>query len=255
MLREHESRARLRLPMAVSVDAVLKVRRHQPTRLEGFVDASFAFAVTLLVISIGHVPTSVSEMLAALRDVPTFAACFLLIVRLWRSHRDWSRHYDLDDAGAVGLSLLLVFLVLIYVYPLRILFSLMFSSLSGGWLAEHAVRIETMFELRAAFVVFGIGVLSIWCVFALLYRHAERQHASIGLSAAERLVTRVSIRRNVVFAAIALLSIALAATLPFAQSPATIWLPGLTYLLLIPAAARLRRGAARELQALTAAAP
>lgn len=238
--------------MAASVDDVLQVRRHQPTRLEGFVDASFAFAVTLLVISIGHVPTSVSEMLSALRDVPTFAVCFLLIARMWRNHRDWSRHYDLDDAGAVGLSLLLVFLVLIYVYPLRIVFSLMFSSLSGGWLAEHAIGVGTVFELRAAFVVFGIGCLAIWSVFALLYRHAGTRHAAIGLSAAERVATRVLVRRNLAFALIALLSTGLAATLPFARWPATIWLPGLTYLLLIPAAARLRRAGARELANLAA---
>lgn len=238
--------------MAASVHDILQVRRHQPTRLEGFVDASFAFAVTLLVISIGHVPTSVSEMLAALRDVPTFAVCFLLLVRMWGNHRHWSRHYDLDDAGAVGLSLLLVFLVLIYVYPLRIVFSLMFSSLSGGWLAERAIGIGSVFELRAAFVVFGIGCAAIWSVFALLYRHAAAQHAAIGLSAAERLVTRLQIRRNLAFALIALLSVALAATLPFAQSPATIWLPGLAYLLIIPAAARLRRATARALQSLAA---
>jgi len=59
----------------VNVNDVLRTRRHQPTRLEGFVDASFAFAVTLLVISIGHVPGSVAEMLHALRGLPAFALC------------------------------------------------------------------------------------------------------------------------------------------------------------------------------------
>jgi uncharacterized membrane protein len=70
---------------------VLHIRRHNPTRLEGFVNASFAFAVTLLVISIGHVPGSVPEMLRALRGLPAFALCLLAIARIWKSHRDWSR--------------------------------------------------------------------------------------------------------------------------------------------------------------------
>ena len=109
---------------------VLRVRRHQPTRLEGFVDSAFAFAVTLIVISVGHVPGDVPQMLQALRGLPTFAVCFLLISRFWAMHRFWGRHYDIEDATAVRLSLVLVFLVLIYVYPLRLLFSLMFGAIT-----------------------------------------------------------------------------------------------------------------------------
>lgn len=240
--------------MTASPDRALRVRRHQPTRLEGFVDASFAFAVTLVVISVGRVPDSVPQMLEALRGLPTFAVCFLLIARIWKSHRDWSRHYDLEDGVSIALSLMLVFLVLIFVYPLRLLFSLMFAGLSGGWLAEHATGIGSEFELRAAFVVFGLGYLAIWSMLALLHRRAHALRNEIGLDAAESVATRLRIRRNVAFALVALLSVALAATLPFARSPATIWLPGLAYLLLVPAAAWLRRRARYELAALPAGA-
>lgn len=236
--------------MAASLDRVFKVRRHQPTRLEGFVDASFAFALTLVVISIGHVPTSVADMLQALRDVPTFAVCFLLIARIWKRHRDWSRHYDLEDDRSIALSLLLVFLVLIFVYPLRLLFSLMFAELSGGRLTENAIRIGSVFELRAAFVVFGLGYLAIWSVLALLHRRAYDRRETIGLGAAETLVTRLHIQRNLAFIVVALSSVSLAAGLPFEQWPATIWLPGLAYLLLIPVSAWLRRRCTRELDVL-----
>src|SRR5690242_2680306 len=40
-------------------DNGFRIRGSQPTRVDAFVDAAFAFAVTLLVIAIGHVPNSV----------------------------------------------------------------------------------------------------------------------------------------------------------------------------------------------------
>ena len=148
-----------------NIDAVLRIRRHQPTRLEGFVDASFAFAVTLLVVSIGHVPASVPEMLQAMRGVPAFALCFLAIVRIWKAHRDWSRYYDIEDAAALRLSLLLVFVVLVFVYPLRLLFSLFFVWVSQGWLVDQAVTISDVEELRTAFEVYGAGFALISLLF------------------------------------------------------------------------------------------
>ena len=41
--------------MANALDNVMCIRRRQPTRLEGFVDASFG--ITLVVISIGRMPS------------------------------------------------------------------------------------------------------------------------------------------------------------------------------------------------------
>jgi uncharacterized membrane protein len=69
------------MPFTIHPADILKIRRHEPTRLENFVDAAFAFAVTVLVISIGHVPNTVAEMLQALRGLPTFVVTFLLITR------------------------------------------------------------------------------------------------------------------------------------------------------------------------------
>jgi hypothetical protein len=138
------------MPEPFSFESVMRVRRQQPTRLEGFVDASFAFAVTLVVISLGHAPGTVDEMLRALHGVPTFAACFLLLSRIWLSHRNWSRDYDLENATGVTLSLALVFVVLVYVYPLRILFAQMFIGFSGGRLSDDSVApIRTVDELRS----------------------------------------------------------------------------------------------------------
>jgi uncharacterized membrane protein len=213
----------------VSLASVMQVRRHQPTRLEGFVDASFAFAVTLVVISLGHVPGSVEEMLRALHGVPTFATCFFLLGRIWLTHRNWSRHYDLDDNTTVILSLALVFIVMIYVYPLRILFAQMYMGFSGGRLTDGTISpVTTVEELRTAYTVFGLGFAAMSIVFTLLYRHALRHAGAIGLSEAERIHTRMTMMdwiEQIVFCA---LSIALAASLQMADRW-SLALPGLVY--------------------------
>ena len=61
-------------------------RGHNVTRIEAFVDAAFAFAVTLLVIASNSVPTSFEEMIQALKGVPAFAASFAQIMMFWSAH-------------------------------------------------------------------------------------------------------------------------------------------------------------------------
>src|SRR5450432_719408 len=235
---------------------VLRVRRHQPTRLEGFIDSAFAFAVTLVVISTGHAPTSVSEMLQSLRGLPTFGACFLLIARFWASHRDWSRHYDLEDTTGVALSLLLVFLVLIYVYPLHLLFAFLFAGLSNSWLMDQNIDLYDAWQLRAAYIVYGVGFVAIALVFARLFQHALKHAAEIGLDAAERVVTQMRAALWLCSAAVALFSVLLALLLPFDSiNTATASLPGEVYVLIFLVRPFLRRIYARRLAAQPARSP
>lgn len=236
---------------AVRINDVLRTRRHQPTRLEGFVDASFAFAVTLLVISIGHVPGSVPEMLHALRGLPAFAACFLAIARIWKSHRDWSRHYDLEDPAAQVLSLLLVFVVLVYVYPLRLLFALFFEWVSRGYLVDQPVQLSNVDELRSAFEVYGIGFCAISALFALLYRHALRLADVIGLDTRERIATQINVVVWTALVGVGLLSVLSAALLPFRHDqPWLLMVPGMVLALSGFVTGAIKRNGARRLAAL-----
>jgi uncharacterized membrane protein len=236
-----------------SPDDVLCIRRHQPTRLEGFIDSSFAFAVTLLVISIGHIPASVPEMLHALRGLPAFAISFLLIARIWMAHRDWSRRYDIEDATSVRLSLLLVFLVLIFVYPLRLLFSLFFYWISHGYLVDQELELHSAEELRVAFEVYGIGFGSIAVVMALLYRHALRAADQIGLTAREHLATRMHLALWLGLAGLAAISILCAVLLPFNDTqPLLGTLPGFVYAFSGVRAKLIRRHYAARIAAIPA---
>lgn len=210
-----------------------RIRGLQPTRVDAFVDAAFAFAVTLLVVAVGHVPASVPELAVAMRGVPAFAASFVLIARFWQSHRHWSRRYGLEDAKSVRLSLALVFVTLIYVYPLRMVASVMFAMMSGGALAEQDLRVDGSAQWRVLCVTFAIGYGVVSLIFAMLYRHALACADALALSPAERVRTQTAIDRYHSFMAIAAASLVIAALLPFAHvSPAFYAACGFIYLLI-----------------------
>jgi uncharacterized membrane protein len=192
-------------------DAGFRIRGVQATRVDAFVDAAFAFAVTLLVVSIGRVPTTVAELQLALRGVPAFAASFFVIARFWQAHRNWSRRYGIDDTRSVRLSLALVFLVLVYVYPLRMIA-----------------------ELRTLYSVFGIGYALTAAIFWLLHREALERANVLALSQGERIRTKTLCRRWLGVIAVALTSTALALALPMDEHSGG-WVfsaPGLLYGLL-----------------------
>lgn len=160
-------------------------RGGRPTRLEAFVDAAFAFAVTLLVISIDAVPANREELLAALKGVPAFAASFAVIAVFWWDHNVWSRRFGLDDGVSVLLSLILVFLVLVYVYPLKAMFSAMFDWMSGGWLAS-GYQVRTLADLQVMFQVYAAVFTTMGLLLLALHGHAWRQRDRLQLDATER---------------------------------------------------------------------
>ena len=98
-----------------------RLRGTEMTRIETFTDAAFAFAVTLLVVSIDSIPASYVELVGALQGLPAFAVSFAFLFMFWYAHHDWSRRYGLDDFATVLLSALLVFLVMVFVYPLKMI--------------------------------------------------------------------------------------------------------------------------------------
>ncbi|NNF08026.1 MAG: DUF1211 domain-containing protein [Candidatus Eisenbacteria bacterium] len=142
------------------------------TRLETFVDAAFAFAITLLVISVGSVPKSLSELVLALKAAPSFLVSFVLIMMVWMGHRKWSRRFGLEDTVTTLLSLGLVFLMLVYVVPLRSMASALLHFASAGYFPSE-LSIEGPEELAGLFVIYGFGSFGVSGAIALLYARAK----------------------------------------------------------------------------------
>lgn len=212
-----------------------RLRGAQSTRLESFVDAAFAFAVTVLVVGGSDVPGSIPELLTAMKDVPVFLGSFAVIAQVWWSHYTYSQRYGLEDARTTMLSLALVFLVLVYVYPLKMLFTMFFGWISQGWLLTRPLAMQ-IDDLRAVFVLYGVA----WTVLSLLLiamlRHAQRLRRQLDLDALELLHTRFDLHHWLINLSFGLGSALLAMLLP--ERPPANWMygaPGLLYFGLGPA--------------------
>jgi len=102
-------------------------RGEETTRLEGFSDAVFAFAVTLLVVSL-EVPRTYHELIQAMQGFAPFSFSFALLASGWFNHYRFFRRYGLEDPWSVFLNCALLFFVVFFVYPLKILSLEMFST-------------------------------------------------------------------------------------------------------------------------------
>ena len=136
-------------------------RGHQVTRTETFVDAAFAFSLTLLVIFHDDLPQTAAELRGALLRVPTFVLCFAMLALFWAAHNRWSRRFGLDDPRSVVLSLAFVLVVLVYVYPLRMVISSFLALVSAGALPSELGfdPARRGLDLQTTFMVYSVGFL------------------------------------------------------------------------------------------------
>src|ERR1017187_3521217 len=86
------------------------------TRFEGLSDAVFAFAVTLLIVSL-EVPRTFTDLLLTMRGFVAFAICFVLLMAVWYQQYIFFRRYALQDVWTIVMNSALLFVVLFYIYP------------------------------------------------------------------------------------------------------------------------------------------
>lgn len=192
-----------------------RLRGTEVTRLEAFSDAAFAFAVTLLVVSL-EVPRSFDQLLDAMRGLPAFAVCFAVQLMFWSAHHNYFRRYGLADRPTFLLNAIFLFVVLACVYPLKFLFVLFLGMVTG--IVPGA---ETGASLRMApaqaddlFIIYGVGFTAACTVLGLLYGHAWRRREALALSEYERIMTCSEIASAFGKAAVGLLSISIASFAP-----------------------------------------
>ena len=140
------------------------------SRLDNFTDAAFAFAVTLLVIGGSDPPTSVAMLSAAVAEVPAFAIGFALIAMFWFAHVRWRRYRGDGNWLSSLLTVLLVFLVLIYVQPLRAM-ARSFSTFLGGSGTPFSGDVGDLF------LIYGAGCVAMSATIWALFVEAGRSDA------------------------------------------------------------------------------
>ncbi|HEY6764069.1 MAG TPA: TMEM175 family protein [Candidatus Sulfotelmatobacter sp.] len=192
------------------------------TRLEAFCDVVFGFAITLLVVSL-EVPHTYAELMADVSGFLPFAICFAQLVMIWRAHYRFSRRYGLEDPYTVFLNVVLLFVVLFYVYPLKFVFTMLMAEVTGGAAPADLGGHEASVLMR----IYGAGFAAVFFLILLMYLHAYRLRRELQLNPLEVLQTRVEIQENGVLLFFGMASFAMAF-----RSPA---LAGWFYFLLGPA--------------------
>jgi uncharacterized membrane protein len=164
-----------------------RLRGESMTRIEVFSDAAFAFAVTMLVISLSTIPQSYQELLTALHKIPSFAASFAVMMSIWITHRRWSQRFGLDDGVSTFLTLALIFLVLVYVYPLKLMMDLTFFAISQQWFPTE-FQVSSTAEAAGLVAIFSLGVFLMASIQLGLYLRVESKADDLCLNELERLL-------------------------------------------------------------------
>ena len=179
-------------------------RSREISRVEGFSDAVFGFAVTLLIVSL-EVPHTSAELLETMRGFGAFVVTFFMLAGLWYSQFTFFRRYGLEDRVTVVLNLALLFMVLFFVYPLKFVFAVLLGDPRMRQKIETAhglVPVVLPEHKPLIFAIFGAGFVGVMLVFTLLYRHAYKKRDEMGLNEFEVFETQHSIRRMVLAMAI-----------------------------------------------------
>jgi uncharacterized membrane protein len=203
-------------------------RTTESRRLDAFVDAAFAFAVTLLLVAGADTTATLDGLKRALLQIPASAAAFVLVALFWSAHRDYGRMAPRRDGLSTLLSLAIVFSVLVYVFPLRMLVSSGFHWISGGRLPGSTL-IRSLSDLSDLFFLYGLGFAFLGLLFVALFTHVARRGEAVGASAAQREQAAEHAAVWLISSLAGIVSALLAMFGPMRQAP---WIPGFAYWLI-----------------------
>lgn len=153
-------------------------------RIDAFTDAAFAFAVSLLVIGGTRAPDDIDTLISALGDIPAFAFGFAVMAMFWLGHVRWRKLRGPEEDGlATFLTLLLIFLTLIYVQPLRGM-----AAATGLWFTGQGSGFRG--SVADLFAVYGTGFVAMSLTMVALYvealRHSRLSAEGRGIARGER---------------------------------------------------------------------
>src|SRR6476659_6150837 len=194
-----------------------RLRGIEMTRLETFIDAAFAFAISMLVIAAQQIPDNIVALLAAFKNVPTFVCSIAVLGIYWRGHWLWSRRYGLEDDVSILISWTMIVTILIFIYPLKAIFGAMWNLLSNGQVGQPFSLHTTEPQARTIFAIYALGLIAISAEILLLNLHAWHLREPLRLNAREQLMTHGELTGWSIPVSVGIVSLVFSFTLPIEQ--------------------------------------
>src|SRR5213082_3732338 len=194
-----------------------RLRGMQMTRLETFIDAAFAFAISMLVIAAQQIPDNIQALLEAFKNVPTFVWSIAVLGIYWRGHWLWSRRYGLEDGVSILISWAMIVTILILIYPLKAIFGAMWNLLGNGRVGQPFSLHTTEAQARTIFAIYALGLIAISAEILFLYVRAWQLCEPLRLNVRERLMTRGELEGWSIPVSVGIVSLVLSFTLPIEQ--------------------------------------
>lgn len=187
---------------------------HNNNRVEAFSDGVFAFAATLMVVSL-DLEESFVMMESKLSSFLSFGISFFVLVMFWKVHYNFFRRTNYMDNWIITFNAILLFVILYYVFPLK--------SLINSFLGKERITFDGLADL---FQMYSAGFLLIFLCITLMYLRAYKKTKSMD----EALLLYFYARHFAIYVLIALVSIALSGF----KIGITFGLPGFVYVFLGP---------------------
>ncbi|MEO9872776.1 TMEM175 family protein [Ekhidna sp.] len=223
----------------VGLDPRFRYRGLNQTRIETFSDAVFAVAFTLVVLST-TVPETFDELRKSINDIIPSFICIVLIVVIWYQHYLFFLRFGLQNTKTVVVNTFLLFLLLIYIYPLKFLARFLVELYSAILFGKNVnfmqsfggeMNSENMTLLMTAY---GAGATLIFVAMTWLYRHAYKKREELELNEFETFCTKVGLKQNLLMSAIPFFSTVIAFLHPFGHGALNFGIAGFTYMLYPP---------------------
>ncbi|MEP5613209.1 MAG: TMEM175 family protein [Cyclobacteriaceae bacterium] len=223
----------------VGLDSKFRHRGLNQTRIETFSDAVFAVAFTLVVLSTS-VPETFDELRASINDIVPSFICIVLLVVIWYQHYIFFLRYGLQDTKTVTINTLLLFLLLIYIYPLKFLARFLYELYSGMIFGRGENFMDNFGgevngdNMTLLMVAYGLGACLIFLSMSWLYRHCHRKRDDLELDEYEIFATKVGIWQNLLMSAVPFLSVIIISLGLFGRGTLNYSIGGFIYMLYPP---------------------
>ncbi|MBA3649816.1 MAG: DUF1211 domain-containing protein [Chitinophagales bacterium] len=165
-------------------------RGHEVQRIEAFTDAVFAFAITLLAVSL-EVPRSFNELLESMKGFVGFGFTFSFLFFIWYQHYDFFRRYGIDDRTIILLNGMFLLAVMFFIFPLKFM-SYLIVTMVFNFTDENMHRIMSIRQVPQLLSLYMFGLSLLMLSFTLMYRHALKYRLHLELNDEE---TDIALRR------------------------------------------------------------